>query len=164
MLPSHIGGRAFIKTACKWWLVSVLIKIQPHVWYSGGSQSPPSLPPSPRLCLSVHKHALRHTCTQTSARTLPLSRPPCLCLARSHGSAEYRADLRGPYKWEGCKWRQKPETNHSTAVSRFLLNLFNWGEAAEQWKIYTHSILSERFWLILSDCQGWEYQGMDRNI
>ncbi len=36
--------------------------------------------------------------------------------------------------------------------------------AGEKRKIYIHSILSGAFWLILSDCQGWEYQGMDRNI
>lgn len=139
------------------------------------SQSPPSLPPSFCLCLSVHKHTLRHTCTQTytqillSPSLLPSlpslsSHPPCLCLVLFSWLSRVQGWFKGPYKWEGCKWRQKPETNHTTAVSRFLLNLFNWRGAAEQWKIYTHSILSERFWLILSDCQGWEYQGMDRNI
>ena len=51
------------------------------MWYSGGSQSPPSLPPSPCLCLSVHKHALRHTCTQTSTQ----SPPPFSLLSRVQG-------------------------------------------------------------------------------
>lgn len=159
MLPSHIGERAFIKTACKWWLVSVLIKIQPHVRYSAGANGLLLPLPLPRLSQNIHWDM--HTYTNRgppSPSSLLASAWPVLIAQRS------KADLRGPYKWEGCKWRQKAETNHATAVSRFLLNLFNWGGAAEQWKIYTHSFLSERFWLILSDCQGREYQGMDRNI
>lgn len=61
------------------------------------------------------------------------------------------------------KTKNRDESHHSSLkVSTKAIQLE--GERAEQWKIYTHSILSERFWLILSDCQGWEYQGMDKNI
>lgn len=122
MLPSHIGERAFIKTACKWWLVSVLIKIQPHVRYSAGANR--LLPPPPLLRLSPNIHWDMHTYSDrgpSSPPSLPTSARPVLIAQRS------KADLRGPYKWEGCKCRQKAETNHATAVSRFLLNLFNWG-------------------------------------
>lgn len=150
MLPPRIW--VGLMDAFKWWLECFQSKS------TGWSHlpPPPHLPPS-LLCLCVKTHIQGYVNTHTPRL------PPRLCLACSHASAVW-GWFRGPYKWEGCKWRQKPETNHSTAASRFPLKLQKWREAAEQWKIYTHSILSERFWLILSDCQGCEYQGMDRNI
>lgn len=86
MLPSHIGERAFIKTACKWWLVSVLIKIQPHVRYSAGA--------NPLLLPLLPSSASRKTYIETCIRTLtadPPLPPPSFASAwpRSHSSAEY---------------------------------------------------------------------------